>query len=276
MVRSLVSETLRGAALAGLLGLTACAEVMPPSYSLDKEQKTLPASSWQQAASDMWQEVSTRLQAGGYHETEIAIEPPMDQTAFTQALDNFLFTEAVDHGVAVTPSPDSQFTITYDTQIIRHASDDDVSAPLLTPNVVDKYDDEAPGSATELVLNVSVTDGTSVRIRASRVFDIAEGDVNLYQPNHGNKTAEELSNQSLVSSNWYSANPHDVLPIAMHEDNQFAIMIDHADGPVRDMPSATTVAARHCGSLGMAEAKYISESYPTNDRNQIRVVYECM
>jgi hypothetical protein len=39
---------------------------------------------------------------------------------------------------------------------------------------------------------------------------------------------------------------------------------------------ATTVAGKHCATLGMDQARYISQAFPTNDRNQIRVVYECM
>ncbi len=85
-----------------------------------------------------------------------------------------------------------------------------------------------------------------------------------------------MSEAPVVSSNWYADNPHSVEPIAVHEANQFALMVDPKNGPIRTMENATTVAAAHCGKVGKAEAKYISESYPTNDRSQIRLEYECL
>ena len=275
MPRSFVSVSMLGMTLC----LAACAQPPAPdqtSYSLNEQERSPEQNSWQAVAASTWQEVSQRLAAGGYAQTQIAIEPPLQQTAFVQAMDNFLFTEAVDHGVAVAQG--SQFTLTYDTQIIRHSPDDSVPAPLLTPGTVGASTSSGGGedASTELVLNVSVTDGNTVRIRESRVFNIADGDIALYEAAHVNKTAQELDNERLVSSNWYSDNPHDVLPIAMHEDNQFAVMVDNLHGPVHSMKEASTVAAAHCGTLGMNQAKFISQSFPTNDRNEIRVEYECM
>jgi hypothetical protein len=269
MSRSSIGLALLATAAVSLAG---CAEPST-SYSISQEHSTPAATSWQDAAANMWQEVSQRLEAGGFHETQISIEPPGQQTAFTQALDNFLFTEAVDHGVAVAQGAD--FTVTYDTQIVHHADSQDVAAPVLTPDVVNASDVQS-GGTDEVILNVSVTDGNSVRIRESRVFNVPDGDIGLYQDQHGDVTAKALENKPVVASNWYSDNPHDVLPIAMHEDNQFAIMVDRINGPVHDVNAATDVAGKHCSTLGMSQAKYISQGYPTNDRNQIRVVYECM
>ena len=187
-----------------------------------------------------------------------------------------MFTEAVDHGVAVAQG--SPFTLTYDTQIIQHVPDGSVPAPLLTPGTIGASASAGGNedSSTQLVLNVSVTDGNTVRIRESRVFNIADGDMGLYQAGHADKSVAELSNEPLVSSNWYSDTPHDVLPIAMHDDNQFAIMVDHAHGPVHTLSESSTVAAQHCATLGMNQAKFISQGFPTNDRSEIRVTYECM
>ncbi len=277
MPRSFLSLLMFGASF----GLAACAQapVRDPasiSYSLEQQQGSAPANSWQAVAADTWREVSQRLAAGGSAQTQISIEPPLQQTAFTQALDNFLFTEAVDHGVAVAQN--SPYTLTYDTQIVRHNPDDNAAAPLLTPGTVGASASRNGNedSATQLVLNVSVTDGSTVRIRESRVFNIADDDAGLYQAGHADKSVAELSNEPLVSSNWYSDTPHDVLPIAMHEDNQFAVMVDHAHGPVKSLGESSKVAAQHCATLGMNQAKFISQGFPTNDRGEIRVTYECM
>ncbi len=263
-----------------MLGLGAC-ETLPQdpaktSYSLEQQKNSMPENSWQAVAADTWREVNQRLVSGGYTESQISIEPPLQQTAFTQAMDNFLFTEAVDHGVAVAQG--APFTITYDTQIIHHIPDSSVPAPLLSPGTIGASASEGgdEDSSTQLVLNISVTDGNTVRIRESRVFNIADSDIALYQAGHTDKSAAQLSNEPLVSSNWYSDNPHDVLPIAMHDDNQFAIMVDHLHGPVHSLDEASTVAAQHCATLGMNQAKYISQGFPTNQRNEIRVTYECM
>jgi hypothetical protein len=276
MSRSFLSMLMCGSVLV----LAACAT--PPqdpnavSYSLQQQERSAPENSWQVVAADTWREVAQRLAAGGYPQTQISIEPPVQQTAFTQAMDNFLFTEAVDHGVAVAQN--APFTITYDTQIIHHMPDDGVTAPLLTPGTVGASASEDGGadSSTQLVLNVSVTDGNTVRIRESRIFNIADSDMGLYQSGHADKTVAELSNEPLVSSNWYADNPHDVLPVAMHEDNQFAVMVDSAHGPVHTLNEASTVAAQHCATLGMNQAKYVSQGFPTNQRDEIRVTYECM
>jgi hypothetical protein len=259
------------------------------------------AAHWQMVAADMWTEISRRLKAGGYSETAIGLEPPAAHSQFSKAMDNFLFTEIVNHGVAVSPA--AQFTITYNVQVLQYHDHDAPVEPGLFTGVagagalaaVGEQDGWGIGPAaaagvplaaaadfvngwtpsnseTEVILTFSVVDSGSVRIRESKVYYIPDGDAALYQS--GSNGTSGASNP-LLSSNWYSANPHDVDREVDHENNQFNLIIDHANGPLHNITEATSAAVEHCASTGMSAARYIDQGFPENDRNTIRARFEC-
>ena len=258
MPRSILSQVL----VCSLFVLGGCADQQERVALVQPDQTVDSAQVWHAVAADLWNEVSSRLAQNGPAPTTIALEPPAHTSDFSHAMDQFLLTEAVSHGVTV--SADAPFTVTYDTQIVRY-----------TPGANDTYLFNGP-DYDDLIVTLSVTDGSAVRVRESKVFHILDRDTGLYQEAGAQASEEDLSNRSLVSSNWYSDTPHDVLPIVKHEDNQFSIMVDGKNGPVRNLNNAASVAADHCGSLGQDQAKFISQGYPTNDRSQIKVTYECL
>ena len=264
-----------GLALLSLLAMTACQSSSLPvaqDYPTIRQPMIESAAQWQQIADEIWTQVDTTLKNGGYTETSISLEPPAQQTQFTKAMDGFLFTEAVSHGVNVAPRSD--FTLTYNVQIVHYEPlTDEQPSPSKTGN--DGWDDS--DTTTEMILTISVTDDHSVRIRESKVFYIDDADIGLYMTKDAASSAEmKISNSGLVSSNWYADNPHDVEPIARHDANSFALMVDPVSGPIHSVNEATPIAAAHCAKVGMSEAKYIGQSYPTNDRKQIRLQYECL
>ena len=292
---------------AASIALTACGSPvpLPVSYPLTLQDKMQSAAHWQMVAADMWQEVSVKLQQAGFDEKQIALEPPAKKTTFTTAMDNFLFTEAVQHGVAVTP--DASFTLTYDVQVIHYASDRDGPA---TPGLItgiagagalagagyehgwgagsaaaagvpiaaaaDFVDGWMPSdSSTELVLTVSVVQADTVRIRESKVFYISDGDAKLYEGGGRDTSARGVNNSEIVDSNWYASEPRKVVPIALRDQNRFNIIVDEKNGPVHNVNAATVAAGEHCGTQGMSTAKYISQGYPSNDRSTLTVTFEC-
>ncbi len=259
-------------AVAALLSLTGCNSQRPLATNFPNTYQPVVESAghWQQIASEIWDQVNGTLEAAGYHETTIGLESPVQQTQFTKALDGFLFSEAVNHSVSVTP--DAPFTISYAVQMIHYEPLAGETA-IVSSTGNDGWSDSE--NTTEMILTISVTDGSSVRIRQSKVFYIDDADTSLYEVSK-TSAADNISNSPLVSSNWYSANPHEVEPIARRDANSFALMVDPKAGPIHTVNEATPVAAAHCAKAGMAQAKYLSESYPTNDRSQIRLQYECM
>ena len=128
------------------------------------------------------------------------------------------------------------------------------------------------GSDTEMILTFSVTDGTSVRLRESKVYYIADGDADLYQAGGGSAGQK---NNALLSSNWYADNPHSVDREVKAEANQFNLMIDTEHGPLHTIAEATQAAAAHCGTVGRSQVKFISEAYPGNDRSTVVTRFEC-
>jgi hypothetical protein len=258
--------------IGSLAGCTSGAGSIPSSTSYDPAPQPMieSASNWQQIAADVFKQVNDTLENGGYHETSIGLESPTQQTQFTRALDGFLFTEAVNHGVSVTPR--APFTLTYNVQVLHYEPLAGDPPPVTTTGNDNWVDNE---TTTEMVLTISVTDGSSVRIRQSKVYYIDDADIGLYEVV---KTGEDksVSDSPLVSSNWYAANPHDVEPQARRESNSFSLMVDPAHGPIHSVNEATPIAAAHCAKVGMSEAKFDSESYPTNDRRQIKLEYECL
>ncbi len=291
------------AALSGLLAACGSPTPVPISYPLTFQQDMESAAHWQMVAADMWDEISKRLTAGGYHETAIGLEGPAAHSQFSHAMNDFLFTEIVNHGVAV--SSNAAFTVTYAVQVLQYHDHDSPVTPGLYTGVAGAgalgalgwQDDWGIGPAaaagvplaaaadfvngwtpsdsqTEVVLTFSVTDATSVRIRESKVYYIPDGDAGLYQPGGGTGSAN-VAKSPLLTSNWYSANPHDVDKIAQEQANQFNIMIDRENGPVHDITEATSAAAEHCGSIGKSSARYIEQGFPENDRSVIRARFEC-
>ncbi len=93
--------------VAALLALTACqgpsAVPVAETFPTVHQQIVESAADWQMITADMWGEVTASLEAGGYHVATIGLESPAQKTQFTAALDDFLFTQAVSHGVAVSP-----------------------------------------------------------------------------------------------------------------------------------------------------------------------------
>ena len=274
---------------------------VPVAYPLTLQPEMQSAAHWQMVAADMWQEISKRLQAGGYTEASIGLEPPASHSQFTQAMDNFLFTEIVNHGVAVAQN--SPFTLTYSVQVLQYHDHDAPVTPGIFTGITGAgllagagYEDgwsigpvaaaAAPiaagadfingwtpsGTESEVILTFSVTDGTSVRIRESKVYYIPNGDAGLYQAGGGTGTGGK---SPLLSSNWYAANPHDVDRQVEHDANQFNLMIDRDNGPLHNITEATSAAAAHCGTVGKSAARYIDQGFPENDRNTIRARFEC-
>lgn len=260
-------------AFASCLLAVGCVSSVPDQQYYSSQQPMIEsAANWQQIAGEIWDQVHTTLENGGYHETAISLEPPAQQTQFTKAMDSFLLTEAVSHQVNVQPH--SQFTLTYNVQIVHYEPLAD-EQPSQSKTGNDGWSDE--NSTSEMILSISVTDDHSVRIRQSKVFFIDDADIGLYQSKDAGQSAEmKISNSGLVSSNWYSDNPHDVEPIARRDANSFSLMVDPMSGPIHSVNEATPIAAAHCAKVGMSEAKYTGESYPTNSRKQIRLQYECL
>jgi hypothetical protein len=294
-----------GSGLAALLAisLTGCGSPVPVpvSYPLTLQPEMQSAAHWQMVAADMWEEISRRLKAGGYNETAIGLEPPAAQSQFSHAMDDFLFTEIVNHGVAV--SPGAEFTITYNVQVLQYHDHDAPVVPgiftglagagaLAGAGVQDGWGigpaaaagvplaaaaDFVNGwtpsdSQTEVILTFSVIDSGTVRIRESKVYYIPDGDAGLYQ--QGGSGGNNSKNP-VLDSNWYAANPHDVDREVAHENNEFNLMIDHANGPLHNIAEATTAAVEHCASVGKSAARYIDQGFPENDRNTIRARFEC-
>ena len=302
-------RTITGSGLAALLapllaiGLAGCGSPtpVPVSYPLTLQPEMQSAAHWQMVAADMWEEISRRLQAGGYHETTIGLESPAAHSQFSRAMDNFLFTEIVNHGVAV--SPNAEFTVTYNVQVLQYHDHDAPAEPGLFTGVAGAGALAAVGvndgwgigpaiaagvplaaaadfvngwtpsdSQTEVILTFSVVDNGTVRIRESKVYYIPDGDAGLYQ---GGISSASGGKNPLLSSNWYAANPHDVDREVDHENNQFNLIIDHANGPLHNIGEATTAAVEHCASVGRSAARYIDQGFPENDRNTIRARFEC-
>lgn len=196
------------------LGLGGCASQLPipANHPISTQKKARAAHHWDVLADDV--AVQTQIAAYGKESVikgkPLFIREPRENTVFTRAFRSFLITRLVNRGMPVVDRPEAGVVeITYDTQIVRHASNRYTHTPgtltALTSglyviySIADSGLSAFPGAVglsavadwglghyagpathTELIVTTSIVTDNQYRLRKTDIYYIEEEDSDLF------------------------------------------------------------------------------------------------
>ena len=197
--------------IAALAGCALSPLPLAENFPVTTQKKARSAGHWQQLSRDVVAQTRVSLEnAGATPQTALHVALPVQASEFDRAFHEFLVTEWVQKGWRVSSSDKTLLTVSYQTQIVKHASERPDFVPgrftLLTAGlyvlhglnqlsvdalaggflgVAGAADYAASAStggptATELILTTTVTAGDRYLSRKTDVYYVEERDSTLF------------------------------------------------------------------------------------------------